>query len=113
MESSNCATAVPLNEPDLELSLPANKKRAGSSSGTTYKNVASKNLMKMGFTQKRFKKNKPNEHRKERVDEGGTEGNNASGDTESGNVDRNDFPIWLTTKVMTTTMAASILPRRL
>ena len=53
---SNFVTAVPLNEPNSESSLPANTKRSGPISDTTYDNVASKNLMKMGFTQKKVKK---------------------------------------------------------
>ena len=50
---SNFATAVPLNDPNSESSPPANTKRVKSISGTTYDNVASKNLMNMGFTQKK------------------------------------------------------------
>ena len=88
---SNCATAVPLNDPDSESSMSSNIKRSGSSNGTTYDNVVSKNLVNMGFTQKKLKNNKPNEHWKERVNEGGIEGNNASGDTEFSNFDSNDF----------------------
>ena len=72
LKSLNCATTVPLNYTNSESSLPSNTKRAGSISGTTYENMASNNLMKMGFTQKKSKKNKPNEHWKEHVDEGGT-----------------------------------------
>ena len=56
MKYSNFATAVPLNDTNLEPSPTANKKRAGSISGPTYENVALKNMMKMGFTQKKVKK---------------------------------------------------------
>ena len=80
-----------MNDPNSESSPTANTKRSGSISGPTYDNVALMNMMKMGFTQKKVKNNKPNKHLNERADEGGIEGNNVSIDTEFFNVDRNDL----------------------
>ena len=68
LNSPNCSTAVSLNNPNSELSLPANTKKPGPSSGTTYDNVELKKLIKMGFTQNRSKNNKPNKNWKECVD---------------------------------------------
>ena len=56
LNSSNFSTAVSLNNPNSELSLPANTKKPGPSSGTTYYNVELKKLIKMGFTQNKIKK---------------------------------------------------------